>query len=636
MWHWLGLLAFWTFACWGLRIVFQNLDPSDHSPGLYMETVFTPGQSVGAQPYMLLLIGQKLGAGSAGAGQVYTPMRENDVISLFGAGSICWRMWKEARRIWQGLPIGVLPMADPTVGAAAGNIIFSGPATHAGNAVVTIGNVTVTFAHAADATAADVAAGVAALLTSGVQPGLQATVAVDADNTAKLNVTQIPGRGNIVQLAAAFSGGSTGVTAAVTQTTGGGFARGGILFAGAATGNGSVTIDIGDNVEVVATYQTGDTAADLCAAVAALLTAAAQPGLQAEVAQDLATPAQLDVYHKHIGVLGNELQLRATFGENAGLSATVAQPAGGLGTLDLTTVESVVGDAGYNYLACAVNDATNGVTLARWLADFWSGAVGKPTVGGLCSLDTYANVLALANAIQAKHLMVIGSPGSVSPSYARTAVIMAERARRDCNVSPNDALQNFVTGLTGAWDQTQQFSVKAGEWRACFDRGVSPCIVNASGDDVLGCDVWSEFKDPETGLTIGLQFFTFSGVMSYRLYRVLARWARSRAGDANWPMRVGTQPKTVTVTLPDNSKVNILQSDQSLALALQARAEDLDLEQNHYLNFVSSRTFAQNYQHQVLDYAKGQVAVSAQVWPAPPIVGIFGQQVSNASPPEDN
>lgn len=408
-------------------------------------------------------------------------------------------------------------------------------------------------------------------------------------------------------------------------------AAGDITFSGgAATGNGTVEVWVGDNVHVKVAYSTDDTDEETAAAVAAELTAAKQPDLMATVAVNGVNAKKLDVTAKHAGTCGNQIVLRVLFNEEYTLAAAATQPTAGTLALDLADVSAAVKASRRNYIAVDSTDEDNGAIVNQILDQLWNGMTGRPTVAAMGSNAAYADLITLSGLINAKHLMLVGSPAAVTPSWVRAAGALAERMRRDAIVSPADALQwKRFSGWLPAWDAADRLSLEDGEVEGCLQRGITPCVPDDGGVECIVLDLWNEHLRTD-GKTTGPQFFTRSGILALRHYRILQRWKRSRFGDVNWQRRVVTSPTLVEVPGGEDYYT----SEQSKAFAVMAFDEDKAMERERLLNFVASRGF-DAYQHEVVSYELGQVGVACDVFPVPPLVVINAQQRAQFSPPEE-
>lgn len=135
----------------------------------------------------LLLVGQKLAAGSATAGTVIGPIHsEQEAGGFFGANSMLVQMFRIARLNAPFAPLWVLPLADPAGAAATGSLnITSAPAV-TGVAVLRImGRPIAWQVNAADTAATVAANGVAAINKA----GLPIVAAVDGVTTSKIDLT---------------------------------------------------------------------------------------------------------------------------------------------------------------------------------------------------------------------------------------------------------------------------------------------------------------------------------------------------------------------------------------------------------------------------------------------------------------
>ncbi|WP_409997852.1 hypothetical protein, partial [Bradyrhizobium sp. SZCCHNR3027] len=109
-----------------MSVLFNNIPGNELVPFFYAEI------NSGGTPYQgsprVLLIGQKLPAGSAPVGTVYGPIQnEREAAAVFGVGSMLVAMYRIARLNAPFQPIWVLPLADPAGAAAAGSLTFAAP-----------------------------------------------------------------------------------------------------------------------------------------------------------------------------------------------------------------------------------------------------------------------------------------------------------------------------------------------------------------------------------------------------------------------------------------------------------------------------------------------------------------------------
>jgi phage tail sheath gpL-like len=135
----------------------------------------------GGSPYQgqsrLLLVGQKLTAGTATAGVSLGPIASRrEVVALGGAGSMLVEMYDIARRNAPFQPIWLLPLADPSGTAATGTITITAP-SKAGFGTVEIGGTPITIQILAADTATNIAANLVAAINAALIP-------VSAANTA--------------------------------------------------------------------------------------------------------------------------------------------------------------------------------------------------------------------------------------------------------------------------------------------------------------------------------------------------------------------------------------------------------------------------------------------------------------------
>lgn len=154
-------------------------------------------------------------------------------VALFGAGSLCAAMVEKYLGADPNGALYVLPMADAGGAvAAAGQILFTGPATAAGSLALYIAGRSVAVAVTAGMTAAQLATAVAAAITAWVSPNgvaLPVSAAVDGVIPAQVNLTakNKGTQGNSIDIRLNYFGAQgneatpAGITAAVTAMAAG-------------------------------------------------------------------------------------------------------------------------------------------------------------------------------------------------------------------------------------------------------------------------------------------------------------------------------------------------------------------------------------------------------------------------------
>jgi phage tail sheath gpL-like len=165
-------------------VAFNNI------PGNLLVPFFYAEINSGGTPFQgnprLLLIGQKLAAGSAVADSVIGPIQnEREADAFFGVGSMLSAMFRIARRNAPFQPIWALPIADPAGAAAAGSLTFTAPGV-TGAAILHVMGRRLTFQINAADTASQVCVKAAATINAA---NLPVTAAQDGTTAGKCNVT---------------------------------------------------------------------------------------------------------------------------------------------------------------------------------------------------------------------------------------------------------------------------------------------------------------------------------------------------------------------------------------------------------------------------------------------------------------
>lgn len=141
------------------NISFDTIPGSIHKPGVYME--FNTRLAVRTLPgnlQKMLIIGQRLAAGSVAATIPTAIVSDADAATFFGRGSMLHRMCRAAITANPYLQLTAIAVDDAAGSAAAtSTITFAGTATAPGLATCNVGDSTVQFAVAVGDTAAIVA-----------------------------------------------------------------------------------------------------------------------------------------------------------------------------------------------------------------------------------------------------------------------------------------------------------------------------------------------------------------------------------------------------------------------------------------------------------------------------------------------
>lgn len=167
-------------------VIFNNIPGNIRVPFFYAE--FQPGGTPYAQNARLLLVGQKLAAGSATAAQPVM-VRDGSAAELFGLGSMLARMCEVARNNAPVQEIWALPIADDAGGVAAtGKISVGAPSlTYAQPMSVYISGRRIRIPVLTGDTRAQIAANLVAAINA--EAGLYVTAAVNGTNSYECDLT---------------------------------------------------------------------------------------------------------------------------------------------------------------------------------------------------------------------------------------------------------------------------------------------------------------------------------------------------------------------------------------------------------------------------------------------------------------
>lgn len=157
-----------------------NRIPADLRVPLFYAEIDSSQAGYFTQALRSLLIGQKLVAGSATAGQPYLVATIDQAKTLFGVGSMLARMFEVYRLNDPTGEVWCIALADAGGGAnAAGSIVVTGPATAAGTIALYIAGQRLTVGVAASATADTIAAAINAAINAAIDLPVTSTVSTN-------------------------------------------------------------------------------------------------------------------------------------------------------------------------------------------------------------------------------------------------------------------------------------------------------------------------------------------------------------------------------------------------------------------------------------------------------------------------
>ncbi len=167
-----------------------NLVPADiRTPGQYIEIDNSKAyRGLSGIPTRVLVIGQKLAAGTQAPLEPVLVTRVDQAKKLFGAGSQLAHMMEKFLNANSYTPVYAIAQVDAGASvAAAGSVTFAGPASASGTLNFYIGGRRIRTL----VTAAQTAAQIAAALTGAINANLElpVTAAIDGVNTAKVIIT---------------------------------------------------------------------------------------------------------------------------------------------------------------------------------------------------------------------------------------------------------------------------------------------------------------------------------------------------------------------------------------------------------------------------------------------------------------
>lgn len=264
------------------------------------------------------------------------------------------------------------------------------------------------------------------------------------------------------------------------EPSGGTAATGTFTITGTATKAGSVYAYVGGH-RAVASVAVGDTATAVGAALATAL-----GNLVGDPCTYGAAGGVVTCTARHKGVYSHqELTLGVNFyqGEETpeGLSVAVVQigdAVAGAGSEDIDLVWPVLGETQFNVIVSGLTDASNTAKLDAELADRWAADRAIEGVAIMAKDDSHAGLVTYGDALNSKHLTVVGMDSAQSPPWEIASAVGAWVARRGAS----DPAQPF-TGLRllGIIPPVDTLQFTLAERDLLLHDGISTLTVDSSG-----------------------------------------------------------------------------------------------------------------------------------------------------------
>lgn len=206
-----------------MTISFNSIPVSLRTPGTYVEFDSTrAAQGLPVMPQKILVLGQKLAAGTALANTPVVVNSPAEAVTLFGRGSQLARMFAKLKAANALTETWAIPMADNDAGVAATKTItITGPATSAGTLALLIAGDLVPVGVASAASATTVATAIAAAVNAALDLPVTATSAL---GVVTLTARQKGENGNDIDVRVNYRQGEVtpaGLTVAVANVTAG-------------------------------------------------------------------------------------------------------------------------------------------------------------------------------------------------------------------------------------------------------------------------------------------------------------------------------------------------------------------------------------------------------------------------------
>jgi phage tail sheath gpL-like len=263
---------------------------------------------------------------------------------------------------------------------------------------------------------------------------------------------------------------------ALADPVGGAAATKTVTFAGSPTVAGTVYMYVaGRRIQVpVATNSTPTT---LAAAFATAITADTSLPVTAGSALGVTT-----LTAKHLGVVGNELDVRYSYqpGEAlpAGITVTVAVGSAGTGDVDVATIWPTLGDDQYDIMVVPYTDATNLTSLEQELDSRWGPLRSSEGYAITSSSKNLGDLATLGNSRNNPHVSIVPAYKSPTPTW-EIATAVGGQVAFAAQIDPARPFQTLP--LIGVLAPAPQDRFTASERNTLLFDGISTLAVRADG-----------------------------------------------------------------------------------------------------------------------------------------------------------
>lgn len=227
-----------------------------------------------------------------------------------------------------------------------------------------------------------------------------------------------------------------------------------------------------------------DTAAQAATKLAAAINGASLP---ITAAVDGTTPAKVNFTARHVGALGNSLEVTYATDEANVLNSTnstIVALTGGSGVPDLVTPLSSLGDQEYDFIGAPYSDATSLNSMRDFLNDTagrWSPS--QQLYGGYFSTQfgTLGGLVTFGNSRNDQHVVVVGSQRTPTPEWEWAAAEAAIASLHLSNAPEvSRPLQTLVlAGVLPPRDHSVWWQVA--DRQALYADGIAACKVRSDG-----------------------------------------------------------------------------------------------------------------------------------------------------------
>ena len=367
---------------------------------------------------------------------------------------------------------------------------------------------------------------------------------------------------------------------ALDEDAGGAKAAGALLFGGAVTAAGTLSLYIG-GLKVRVAVAKDETGATTATNVAAAITA--REDLPVDAAVDGETDEKVILTCKWKGESGNSIDIRLNYyqGEKlpAGMTCTITAMTAGQANADIADAIAAIGDEQYHTIICPFTDTDNLSALAEEMTRRWDPLVRKEGHAFAAISGTHAEIDSAGADLNCEFLSVMGAQDSPTTPWEIAAIVGGVDA-----FEPDPARPRQTLVLTGILAPLPEDRYTLSERNVHLYDGISTFIV----DDGGLCRIERLVTTYQTN-ALGVEDISYLDIetmrtLAYLRYsvrqRIALRYPRHKLASDGTPIAPGQAIVTPKTLRSELIALFTAWMDAGLAENLEQFKKDLIVERN--------------------------------------------------------